>query len=175
MLDVRTERNIEGGEIISENQLEALQNFLKNGSGLVKIVGSAVPFILDGGEDTWSGFPEQRNRILNWIRENRVRNVLFISGDIHFSAVADLHCDQDPDFRILNFICSPFFWPFPHWGKLKNQNIIASNLTYRPNILVEPYRKENFVRLTVKTTEVRFEIFPRKGHDPVKSIEVQLQ
>ena len=175
MLDVRTERNIESGEIISENQLEALQNFLRNGSGLVKIVGSAVPFILDGGEDTWSGFPEQRNRILNCIRENRVRNVLFVSGDVHFSAVADLHCDQDPDFRILNFICSPFFWPFPHWGKLKNQNIIASNLTYRPNILVEPYRKENFVRLTVKTTEVRFEIFPRKGHDPVTSIEIQLQ
>ena len=48
MLDVRTERNIKAGEIVSENQLEALTEFLKNGSGQVKIVGSAVPFILEG-------------------------------------------------------------------------------------------------------------------------------
>ena len=161
--------------MISENQLVALQNFLINGSGLVKIVGSAVPFIPDGGDDTWSGFPEQRIRILNCIRENCVKNVLFVSGDVHFSAVADLRCDQDPDFRILSFICSPFFWPFPHWGNLKNQNIVDSYLTYRSNILVDPYRKENFVRLTVCTDEVQFEIFPRKGRNPVKSIKIKLQ
>ena len=175
MLDVRTERNIKAGEIVSENQLEALTEFLTNGSGQVKIVGSAVPFILEGSEDTWSGFPEQRLRILDCIRKNGVKNVLFVSGDVHFSAAAELRCEQDPEFRILSFVCSPFFWPFPHWGSLKNQDIVDSKLTYRPNILVEPYRKENFVRLTISPEKVQFEIFPRKGDQPVESIEIELQ
>ena len=169
MLDVRTERDIEDEEIINEYQMDGLLAFLKRDSGLVKIVGSAVPFFPDGGDDKWSGFKDQRNKILKFIQQNKIEKVVFISGDVHFSAIDELRCSEDPKFKIYSITCSPFFWPFPHWTRLKYKKIRAGGLTFKPKSVEDPYRSENYVRLNIHPDKIDVEIVPRnKYKDPVK-------
>jgi phosphodiesterase/alkaline phosphatase D-like protein len=41
------------------------------------------------GEDTWAGYTTERTEIANFIRDNRVSNVVIVSGDMHGLAVDD--------------------------------------------------------------------------------------
>ncbi|MBL9203029.1 MAG: alkaline phosphatase D family protein [Opitutaceae bacterium] len=41
------------------------------------------------GEDTWQGYATERTEIANFIRDNRVSNVVIVSGDMHGLAVDD--------------------------------------------------------------------------------------
>jgi alkaline phosphatase D len=47
--------------------------------------------------DAWDGYVAARNRLLGFVHENAVRNLIVISGDIHCSLVAELKTDfNDP-------------------------------------------------------------------------------
>lgn len=174
MMDVRTERSLIDNEMVSEDQFNALKKFLINANDKVKIVGTAVPFFPDGGDDKWSGFAQQRARILDFIREYKLNKVVFITGDVHFSAAYDLRCDEDANFKVISLMCSPFFWPFPHLARLRNKNIEYSGYTYRSSTLTALYRKENFVRLDIMPDKIIFNVFSRKNNcRPVISKEIQ--
>ncbi len=55
--------------------------------------GEAQEFWTDG----WDGYPRARERLLRHIAEQRIRNAVVISGDVHMAAVADLKVDfNDP-------------------------------------------------------------------------------
>lgn len=43
--------------------------------------------------DAWDGYVVARNRLLNFVREETIRNLIVITGDIHSSWVADLKTD----------------------------------------------------------------------------------
>ncbi len=45
--------------------------------------------------DGWDGYPRARERLLRFIEERRLRNVIVLSGDVHMSVVADLKRDFD--------------------------------------------------------------------------------
>jgi alkaline phosphatase D len=45
--------------------------------------------------DGWDGYPRARQRLLESVVRQRVRNPLVISGDVHMSAIADLKTDFD--------------------------------------------------------------------------------
>lgn len=169
MMDVRTERAPKYHQMIDHEQMNGLKRFLLDSGDKVKVIGTGVPFFPDGGDDKWSGYSEQRNEIINFIRENKVRKVVFITGDVHFSSGAELRCKEDDDFKILSFTCSPLFWPFPHWAKLKYRNIRSNGYTYLISDKNFEYRKENYVRLTFSPDKVEFKIFPRKGRSAVHS------
>lgn len=170
IMDVRMERDLDPARksMIAENQMTALKEFLNNGSGRVKIIGSSVPFFPDGGKDKWSGFPEQRAEILDFIHAEKVRKVIFLGGDVHFSALIELTSDDDEDFKVLSIICSPFFWPFPHWAHVTYDDIETDERTYRVADKGDEYRNENFVRLSLDPDSVKFEVFPRKGNKTVR-------
>ena len=51
---------------------------------------SSVPWHFDakpgqGGLDTWAGYPEERETIYSWIREEEIEGVLLMSSDRHRS------------------------------------------------------------------------------------------
>ncbi len=47
--------------------------------------------------DSWDGFVAARNRLLGFIDDQEIDNVVSVGGDIHTSAVTDLHTDfQEP-------------------------------------------------------------------------------
>ena len=171
--DSRTERFYpEEGDvrlIFSEEQIEALKNWLAaEADGRVKLVATSVPFFPDlaGGRDRWDGFPDQRNEILDFIQANQIRKVVFLSGDVHSSMSAELVDADDPSFKVVSIVSSPFFWPYPHSkasrfqlsGYLKHANRRYQIGNARPLV-----SKDNFTRVTVRPDEVTVEVFGRKG------------
>jgi alkaline phosphatase D len=66
--------------------------------------------------DSWPAFPKTRGAILECILENKVQNVVFLSGDIHCSNVAEISFDGTAAARKLkafSITSSAFYWPFP--------------------------------------------------------------
>jgi alkaline phosphatase D len=47
--------------------------------------------------DGWDGYPRARERLLESVVRQRVRNPLVISGDVHMSAISDLKVDFDAE------------------------------------------------------------------------------
>lgn len=173
MMDVRTERVPKKGQMVSRYQMDALKSFLRHAGDKVKVIGTAVPFFPDGGDDKWSGYPSQRNEILEFIKVEKIRKVVFIAGDVHFSAGCELSCVGDSDFKVLSFMCSPFFWPFPHWAGVDYDDIKSENATFVINKKSDEYRKENFVRFDFSVDSVGFKVYPRRGNEPVLEHDYQ--
>jgi phosphodiesterase/alkaline phosphatase D-like protein len=45
--------------------------------------------VATAGEDTWAGYTTERTELANFIRDNRINNVVIVSGDMHGLAVDD--------------------------------------------------------------------------------------
>lgn len=158
-------------EIFNDNQFEALKEWLADGSGRVKFVASAVPFFPDFKKtdpDKWSGFLHQRTELLEFIRTNKIKRVVFISGDVHCSMSAELRCVEDRDFKVISLVSSAFFWPYPHYngrfqldGNLKTTSSISQ--TYMVANAGPVHLDDNFSRVTCDLNGLKFEVFQRLG------------
>ena len=95
-MDLRTERyhRAQPPEMISDVQLQALRQWLKADPGGLKFVVSSVPFFPDlklsgwgtsERNDKWAGFLLQRQKLLDFMRDERVHRAVFLSGDVHVS------------------------------------------------------------------------------------------
>src|SRR5262249_8835710 len=60
---------------------------LSSSSTLFKFVGTSVP-MYGGGSDRWDGYPEERSEIFHFIAGEKIRGVVFLSGDLHYAAVS---------------------------------------------------------------------------------------
>jgi alkaline phosphatase D len=148
--------------------MSALKRWLNNGSGRVKIVTTSVPFIPDSegeGDDKWSGFQNQRNELLRHIEKNRIKRVVFFSGDVHASMSVELMSPSK--LKIISVISSPFFWPYPHpsarrfkrTGTIDAGKLGAFRLTNASPVVND----DNFARVTVHPDKIEIDVFERKG------------
>lgn len=65
--------------------------------------------------DSWPAFPSTRRRLLRTIVDHGVQNVVFLAGDVHCAAVAQMWF-RGPNADHLRAYCvvsSAFYWPFP--------------------------------------------------------------
>jgi len=65
--------------------------------------------------DSWPAFPNTRRAILDCIVRHHIENVVFLSGDVHCSNVAQMTFSEGPS-NTLKAYCitsSAFYWPFP--------------------------------------------------------------
>lgn len=121
VLDTRTGRQREGVDkrLIDLEQMAALQEWLLDRSLTVKFIASSVPLvhisslfrlsipdIIPEARDQWPGFGGQREELLRFVFENDVRNVHFLSGDVHISHVARIGNGTEGN-HILSFTSSP--------------------------------------------------------------------
>jgi alkaline phosphatase D len=122
VMDTRTQRKteamgIEPKTILGREQLNAFLEWLfQNKAAPTKFIASSVPFFPDpkNSDDKWSGFQEERSIILEFIRLEQIRNVVFLSGDVHNSSFSRMRCYQDSGFELTSLVSSPFYWPYPH-------------------------------------------------------------
>lgn len=63
--------------------------------------------------DSWAAFPDTRELILTTISENQVKNVIFLSGDIHCGVMAKMEIKHSslPTLNAWSIVSSPFYWP----------------------------------------------------------------
>lgn len=174
VMDTRTERysSYEPAQIISPEQMDALKNWLvAPGQGTnTKFVVTSVPFFPDtrsGSKDKWSGFTEQRLEILDYIRNNKVSKVVFLSGDVHCSMAGQLKCSGDPDFLVTSVVSSSFFWPYPQGQasgfKLKATLENSGGQNYTLSGFGKVHSEDNFTRLSTGNDKLKIEFFERKG------------
>jgi alkaline phosphatase D len=66
--------------------------------------------------DSWEAFPTTRRQILDTIVKDKIQNVVFLSGDIHCSCVAEMRfsgSDEANKLKAFAITSSAFYWPFP--------------------------------------------------------------
>ena len=66
--------------------------------------------------DSWPAFPKTRRAILKSIVDNKLQNVIFLSGDIHCSNVATLRFNGTQEaekLKAFSVTSSAFYWPWP--------------------------------------------------------------
>ena len=66
--------------------------------------------------DSWPAYPNTRLAVLKHIVENNIQNVVFLSGDIHCSNVAEIRfvgTPQAEQLKAFSITSSAFYWPFP--------------------------------------------------------------
>ncbi|WP_031434098.1 alkaline phosphatase D family protein [Methylomarinum vadi] len=174
--DTRTEREPEvgadEGDIIGEQQMLALLDWLGDGSGKAKLIVSAVPFFPDTqkeNEDKWGGFRKQRDRIIALIRAKKIKRVVFLSGDVHCSMAAELNIGTaDKPLAIYSVISSSFYWPYPHMKRRHFQlsGHVASaddRNAYQLGKISEVYSGDNFTRVKVTPKTLDIKVYERKG------------
>lgn len=91
MLDGRYYREdpkTETPSMLGDRQLEWLFSTLKQSTGLFKILVSPVPWAegtKPGSRDTWDGYPEEREKIFQFISREKIEGVILVSADRHRS------------------------------------------------------------------------------------------
>jgi alkaline phosphatase D len=66
--------------------------------------------------DSWAAFPTTRAAILNCIIDHDIQNVVFLSGDIHCTNIAEMSFTGSPQaesLKAFSITSSAFYWPFP--------------------------------------------------------------
>jgi hypothetical protein len=136
--DTRTERGMRSVEsldqvtIVSESQFDALCRWLEGlDRDLPKLIVSPSVFLPTRKEtrawpasavrsDGWDGFPASFHRLLAFIAERRLENVVFLSGDAHLSCVsrAELSFEAAAPERstpvvVHSIISSALYAPYP--------------------------------------------------------------
>lgn len=85
VLDVRTERGPAGTSLLGERQREWLKAELLAAKGrnpLIFVVSpSAWLSPAEAGRDDWGRFPEERTALSDWITENAIKGICFLTGD----------------------------------------------------------------------------------------------
>ncbi|UWF49841.1 alkaline phosphatase family protein [Pseudomonas sp. N3-W] len=172
--DSRTRRNLSAGNrrILDEEQEQALCHWLINSPARVKFVVTSVMFYPDrtlNGDDAWKAFPEQRLRLLETIRTHRLKNVIFVSGDVHGSLTSRLSHSEDPDFEVHTLVSSPLcnskLLPYAR----ESTFILDQPLTrtaagdYRHELTSKVVSQDNFAHLVVERDHLRVNYHDREG------------
>ena len=76
--------------MLGEAQWDWLEGELRKPAD-VRIIASSIQFIAeDAGQETWSNFPAERQRMIDLLQNTMARRVCFISGDRHWSELSSI-------------------------------------------------------------------------------------
>jgi alkaline phosphatase D len=183
--DSRTRRNLSASDrrILDEEQEQALLKWLINSTARVKFVVTSVMFYPDrklNGDDAWKAFPEQRLRLLETIRTRGIKNVFFISGDVHGSLTSRLTHNEVPDFEVHTIVSSPLcnskLLPYATASTFILDQALARTAAgdYRHELTSEVISQDNFAHLIVDAEQVRVNYHDRDGKQ-LQSISIKLR
>ncbi|MBL4687383.1 MAG: alkaline phosphatase D family protein [Nannocystaceae bacterium] len=103
MLDSRYERTpTKGGLYLSPEQMAFLKDRIANSPCRFKVICNSVPFTdLEpwfgiAASDRWEGYPAQRQEILDFVNDEDISNVYWVTGDIHTNYVSHVQPSPGP-------------------------------------------------------------------------------
>lgn len=172
--DSRTRRNLSADDrrILDAEQEYALCQWLIHSPARVKMVVTSVMFFPDArhdGDDAWAGFPGQRLRLLETIRTHRIRNVVFISGDVHGSLTSRLTHSVDPGFEVHTIVSSPLcntrLLPYASQSSFILDLPLARNAAgeYRQELTGKVISQDNFAHMVIDAERIQVNYHDRDG------------
>lgn len=118
VMDTRTMRvrNRRQRSMLGEGQWKALENWLlrvKDAYPVKFLVSSCALLFnmwLDIPRDRWSGFPQERERLLRFLAENEIEDVYLLAGDLHsaHAVYAELNGPDEQIIPLWEFCSTPF-------------------------------------------------------------------
>lgn len=130
----RTQPNIKGGTMLGEKQLQWLFEGLKKSDATFKFIVLGSQFLNPCSPDEcYNQFAEEKKKIYDFLDQNKIPGVLFISGDSHY---ADLQKEKrNNTYPIYDFTCSPLtsFLDSPLPLEKANPNRVPGTLTRHRN------------------------------------------
>ncbi|TWC12641.1 MULTISPECIES: alkaline phosphatase D family protein [unclassified Pseudomonas] len=182
--DSRTRRNLSPNDrrILDDEQEQALCKWLIHSPARVKFVVTSVMFYPDrklNGDDAWKAFPEQRLRLLETIRTHRIKNVIFVSGDVHGSLTSRLTHSEDPDFDVHTIVSSPLcnskLLPYASESTFILNQALARTAAgdYRHELTSKVVSEDNFAHLVVDRDQIQVSYHDRNGRR-LQSINIPL-
>ena len=183
--DCRTQRILSGSDkrMLGVEQENALLKWLIQSPAKVKFIVSSVlafPDLKNHGEDGWKAYSTQRTRILETIRSNKIKNVMFVSGDIHGSLTSQLRHSQDPDFVVHSIVSSPLcnskMLPYAKADNLILDQPLATNTagTYKASMTSRMISEDNFACLTLQADQLNVDFHDKKGRK-IESVTIALR
>jgi alkaline phosphatase D len=183
--DSRTRRNLAANDrrILDIEQEQALCDWLIHSPARVKFVITSVMFYPDRkrlGDDAWKAFPEQRLRLLETIRTHSIKNVVFISGDVHGSLTSRLTHSQDPDFEVHTIVSSPLcnskLLPYAKESTFILDQPLARTAAgdYRHELTSDVISQDNFAHLIIDSEQIQVRYHDRDGHF-LESVSISLR
>ena len=105
--DADAARGMAHKSMLGAAQLRWLKNALMASSANFRIIvsGSQILRNVPARVEGWSNFPEERREFLDWLADNRVPGVMFLSGDRHHTVLSRLA--RDNAYPLVDFTCSP--------------------------------------------------------------------
>ncbi|WP_085725572.1 alkaline phosphatase D family protein [Pseudomonas sp. R37(2017)] len=172
--DSRTRRNLSADDrrILDTEQENALCQWLIHSCARVKLVVTSVMFFPDAkhnGDDAWGGFAGQRLRLLETIRLHRLKNVIFVSGDIHASLTSRLTHSEDPDFEVHTIVSSPLFnsklMPYASQSSFILDRPLERNAAgeFRQELTSKVISQDNFAHVVIDTDRIQVNYHDRDG------------
>ncbi len=82
--------------ILGAEQFEWLTNELRTSQARWKVIGNQVmvmPWKGVPSDDAWDGYSEERNRLLRYIKDNDINNLIVLTGDIHSTFIGEVKYD----------------------------------------------------------------------------------
>ncbi len=118
VMDTRTMRvrGHRGKSILGEGQWQALKRWLLDVKDKfpVKFLVTSDSFLydfwFDFAHDRWSGFPDERERLLHFLGQNGIEGVYLLSGDLHFAHAirAEINGSDGHKIPLWEFCATPF-------------------------------------------------------------------
>ncbi|MCU1749829.1 alkaline phosphatase D family protein [Pseudomonas sp. 6D_7.1_Bac1] len=183
--DSRTRRTLSADDrrILDAEQEQALLKWLINSPARVKFVVTSVMFYPDRkhhGDDAWKAFPEQRLRLLETIRTHKIKNVIFVSGDVHGSLTSRLSHSEDPDFEVHTIVSSPLcnsaLLPYAKASTfILDQPLVRTAAgDYHHQLTSHVVSQDNFAHLVVDTQHIQVTYHDADGK-ALQSISIALR
>lgn len=108
MLDTRYHRDPPGtnGDMLGAAQLAWLQDGLAASTATFKVLAAGSRWTMAGSDDSWAEYPTERSLLFDFIADEAISGVVFLSGDIHRVEVRRLDVGQTP-YPFWEFVSSP--------------------------------------------------------------------
>ena len=136
----QTLENIKDREMLGSEQIKWLKNGLLNSTATFKFIaiGSQV-FNTANTHESYLRYPEERDDLLNFITENKIEGVVFLTGDRHVGAVHTF--ERENDYTLFDFTCSPLLSPggkiVGFWERNNPSRLEGSMITKRNYTIIE--------------------------------------
>ena len=154
--------------MLGTEQLRWLLNGLPDSTATWKVIVSSVPLSVPKGGalnvpgyDGWAGgadgtgFERERQRIIDVILDRKIKNVVFLGGDIHWvqANLYDVNQDGVPDFH--EFVAGPL--------SARPGHLTPPSSTLHPKNLINEVGYDNFGRVRVTPSSFEVTILDETG------------
>ncbi len=149
VLDGRSFR-VQDSVLYGKEQLGWLKEGIKNSRASFKFIIGGSQFLSETKAEDWSDIPFEKEDFISFLKDNHENNVVFISGDRHFS---DLTLIEEDGFRLFEITASPLTSPPYPFPISKNPNRIKNSWVKKRNFVQIQYfysSKSSHIKIDIK-------------------------